>query len=382
METKKTTLEISGILGVYVRTSVETDGTSIEQQKKLGIQFCKKNKFEYQIYEDEGKSGFKIEDDDNPFKNRQGLLKLISDIENKIIDKVWVYEHSRFSRNQHGSYVLFRIFEKHKITVYEKDKLFDMNDPQTQMIRGILDSISQYERHLIVSRTTRGLHESINRGIRGYSEFYGYKKEGKTDDGYVKWIPVKSEIENIKYSYKRLLEGSPVKNVLLELYKNKKINENERSILTKKWTRILRHFENTGYSLNTDGLQIFNQFKRCEIENLRELDNPKYYVNSVTYPIKMVLVEDWIKVVEKLQVHKIIYKEKMRRTNTEMLTGIIMCPYCESKYYLYSNHYQSHGKEYNYQYYKHTFYGKGSCNNTKTLNVEKTNDMFSVFFFY
>jgi DNA invertase Pin-like site-specific DNA recombinase len=69
-----------GITGIYIRTSIETDNTSIEQQKKEGIRFCKKNKLEYQIYEDEGKSGFKIEDDENPFKNRCGLTSLISDI--------------------------------------------------------------------------------------------------------------------------------------------------------------------------------------------------------------------------------------------------------------------------------------------------------------
>jgi DNA invertase Pin-like site-specific DNA recombinase len=273
-----------GILGIYVRTSVDTDGTSIDQQKKEGIKFCKKYKFEYQIYEDEGKSGFKIEGNENPFKNRKGLTNLIQDIEKNLIDKVWVWEHSRFSRNQYGSYVLFRIFEKYGIIVYEKDKQFDMNDPQSQMIRGVLDSISQYERHLIVGRTTRGLHNSINKGIRGYREFYGYKKDGKTDDGYVKWVPVKSEIENIKYCYQKLLEGSTVKSIVIELYKNKKINENTRSVLTKKWTRVIRHFENTGYSLNTDGLKIFNSFKRCEIESLRELDNTKYYVKSITYP--------------------------------------------------------------------------------------------------
>jgi hypothetical protein len=250
------------------------------------------------------------------------------------------------------------------------------------MIRGVLDSISQYERHLIVGRTTRGLHDSINRGIRGYREFYGYKKEGKTDDGYVRWSPVKSEIENIKYSYERILKGSTIKSILLELYKNKKITESERSVLTKKLSRILRHFENTGYSLNTDGLKIFNSFKRCEIESLGELDNPKYYVKSITYPLELVSIENWIKAVEKLQVHKIIYKEKKRRTNTEMLTGIIACPYCESKYYLYSNHYTSHGKEYNHRYYKHTFYGKGSCKNTKSLDIERTNKMFKLFFFY
>jgi hypothetical protein len=31
-----------GITGIYVRTSIETDGTSIDQQKKEGIKFCKR----------------------------------------------------------------------------------------------------------------------------------------------------------------------------------------------------------------------------------------------------------------------------------------------------------------------------------------------------
>jgi DNA invertase Pin-like site-specific DNA recombinase len=106
-----------GILGIYVRTSIDKENTSIEQQKKTGINFSKKNKFEYQIYEDVGKSGFKIEDDENPFKNRQGLTKLIEDIENKTIDKVWVFEHSRLSRNEYSSFILNRIFQKYNITI-------------------------------------------------------------------------------------------------------------------------------------------------------------------------------------------------------------------------------------------------------------------------
>jgi DNA invertase Pin-like site-specific DNA recombinase len=374
-------METSGITGIYVRTSIETDGTSIEQQKKEGIKFCKKNKFEYQIYEDEGKSGFKIEDDENPFKNRQGLTKLINDIENKIIDKVWVYEHSRFSRNQYGSIILFRIFKKHKIIVYEKDKLFDMNDPQTQMVSGILDSISQYERHLIVSRTTRGLYDSINRGIRSYSDFYGYKKDGKTNDGYVKWIPVKSEIENIKYCYKQLLEGSTIKTVLLKLYNNKKLRETEKSYLVKKWTRLLKHFEYTGYSLNTDGLKVFNSFKKYEIKTLGELNNKKYYVDSINYPTKIVSIDDWITVVERLQIRKV--KEKIRRTDTELCTGIINCHYCNQKYYFNYRSVVSKGKKYNYKYYRHIFYNREECNQTpKTLDLDRTDEIFEVFLFY
>jgi hypothetical protein len=277
--------------------------------------------------------------------------------------------------------VLFRIFEKHNITIYEKDKQFDMNDPQSQMIRGVLDSISQYERHLIVSRTTRGLHDSINRGIRSYSDFYGYKKDGKTDDGYVRWIPVKSEIENIKYCYEQLLSGSALKTILLKLYNNKKARETEKSYLFKKWTRLLKHFEYTGYSLSTDGLKILNSFKKHETESLRELSNKKYYVDSVNYPVKIVSVDDWITVAERLQIKRI--KEKIRRTDTELCTGIINCHYCNQKFYFNYRSVVSKGKEYHYKYYRHIFHNRYECNQTpKTLDLDRTDRIFEVFFFY
>ena len=359
-------------MGIYVRTSIEKENTSIGQQKELGIKFCRKNKYDYQVYEDIGKSGYKIEDENDPFKNRQGLLKLITDIENKIIDKVWVYEHSRLSRNEYSSFVLFRIFEKYNITVYENDKKFDFNNPQNKMIQGILTQISQYERHLITSRTTRGVHDTINRGIRGYSQFYGYKKGGIKDDGYMKWIPVESEIEKIRFCYQRFLSGNSIYSIIEDLYKNK-LTEKQRPSLTIKFSRTLQHFEYTGYSLNTDGLEIFNKFKKCEIESIKELKDKKYYVKSVSFPVKIVSIENWIKVVEKLQVHKKVYKDKMRRTDTEIFTGIIQCPYCEMRYY-YTN-------DKNHFYYKH--FPKKLCKQLpKSFRIEKMNNLVEVFFFY
>ena len=361
-----------GILGIYVRTSIDKENTSIEQQKKIGVNFSKKNKFEYQIYEDVGKSGFKIEDDENPFKNRQGLTKLIDDIENKTIDKVWVYEHSRLSRNEYSSFILNKIFQKNNITIYENDKVFDMNNPQNQMIQGILTQISQYERHLIINRTKRGVHDTINRGIRGFFKLYGYKKDGKKDDGYMKWTPVDSEIENIRYSYQQFLQGKPIKEIASDLFKNK-FTEKRRTYYICYLSRILRQFLYTGYSLNIDGLEIYNKFINCEIDSINELNDKKYYVKSASFPAKIVSIENWIKTVEKLQVYKKVYKDKMRKTDTEMVTGIIQCPYCELRYY-----YVTDKKIY---YYKH--YSKGSCGQRpKSFRIDNLNDLFKTFFFY
>ena len=361
-----------GIAGIYVRTSVDKENTSIDQQKELGVKFCKKNRFQYQIYEDIGKSGFEVEDEKNPFKNRQGMKRLLNDIENKIVDKVWVYENSRLSRRDITSFVLTKIFTKHNVTVYEREKEFDMNNPQNQMIQGILTQISQYERHLIVDRTTRGLHDTFNRGIRGFNNVYGYKKDGKKDDGYMKWTPVEFEIENVKYTFKKFLEGTPIKEIVSEVFKKNKLSPLQFETTYRRWRRLFTQFVYTGYSLNTDGLEIFNKFKNCEIDNLRELNNDKYFIKSIPFPVQMVSIEDWIRANEKLYETKAVYKDRMRRTNTEFLTGIIECPYCNFKYFLFNG-----GK---YYYYRH-YYTK-ACEHKRTITVGKLNKLFDVFFFY
>ena len=56
------------LVGIYVRTSVDHENTSIDQQKELGIKFCDAHGFQYQVYEDIGKSGFKIDDENAPLK--------------------------------------------------------------------------------------------------------------------------------------------------------------------------------------------------------------------------------------------------------------------------------------------------------------------------
>jgi hypothetical protein len=247
-----------------------------------------------------------------------------------------------------------------------------MNDPHTQMLSGILSQISQYERHLITTRSTRGVHDTINRGIRGFNQLYGYKKGGIQENGYMKWIPVKSEIENLKYLYQEFLGGTSIYNITYVIFK-KTITEKNNAAFKSKLARLLGQFVYTGYSLTTDGLEMYNQYKRGGIDSIKELKDKKYYVKSLSYPEKLVSIENWIKVVEKLQVNRDVYRNKMRRTEKEMATGIIQCPYCELRYY--------YCEDKKFLYYKH--YPKRLCGQLpKSFRIEKINGLFEAFLFY
>jgi DNA invertase Pin-like site-specific DNA recombinase len=374
------------MLGVYCRTSKESE-TSIEQQKKLGTEFALNNNFQFETYEDEGISGFKISDDDiDPFNNRPAFTTLINDIKAKKITKVWVFEHSRLSRNDYASAAIFNIFEKYGIELYENGKKLDLNDPQFQMMRKILDAVSQYERHLIVNRTTRGLYNAIDKGTRGYSKFYGYENVGKKENGKTNWKPVESRLNQIKYAYTRIVEGTPIRQIIRELNQNKSISRKEWSILQSRLVAMLRHFEYTGYCFNLEGTRIYQQLLNGEFENVSALNNQKYFVKSIPYPIEIISIENWFKVFEKLVINKrIFWKNKetsFKRASKGLATGIIECPCCHFRYYTWAT--TNPKKTMKYLYYKHaTSPNIENCQqHPKSFRSNKTDEIFKLFFFY
>jgi DNA invertase Pin-like site-specific DNA recombinase len=376
------------MLGIYVRTSREDDKkeSPIEQQKKAGIQFAVDNKYRYEIYEDKGVSGFKIANDDNdPFKNRPRFTDLINDIKAKNIDKVWVWEHSRLSRNQYSSAIIFNIFEKNNVKVFEKDKEFILNDPQSKIFRGVLDALAEYERSQIVGRTTRGLHNRIDQGKRTFGKLYGYRKSGIDPKGYQVLETVESEIENIKYGYKRIQEGATLRQLTLELYNNKSFDRLESLRISRLWYKILRHFSYTGFELNMAGLEIMKKFDNFEINDLSVLNDEKYRTKSSNYPYQLIPIEKWIKVVERLRINRQMRKDgKTRKASKDLATGIITCSGCGQKYYSHTHTSKKNGKEYDYVYYKHyaAMQNVIGCPQKKSFAVGNMNEIFKLFYFY
>jgi DNA invertase Pin-like site-specific DNA recombinase len=279
------------MLGIYCRASIQQDieSSTISKQRTAGISFAEEHKFEYEIYEDKGISGFKISDDDqDPFNNRPAFKNLINDIKNKKIDKVWVWEHSRLSRNKYASVFIFNVFEKFKITLYENRKEFKLDDPDITFQMSILDAAAQYERQLIVSRTTRGKHKRINEGKRVYQKLYGYKSSGKDETGHTIWKPVESEIENYKYISRRYLEGATLRKIYLEVHETDKLSGRKLTSYTTTIGNILRGYQYTDYQLTVEGSKVYKSFRKGQIESLQILLDRKYWVKSVPFPIELI----------------------------------------------------------------------------------------------
>jgi len=332
--------------GVYCRTSGDLD-SSIEQQQIAGIAFCKANNWDFEIYKDEGVSGYrkyvdknkkpevkKTDDDDDlddPL-NREGFSDLLHDIKQKKIDKVWVWEQSRLSRRNRDTENILYMFQKHNIELWEKDKKIDLDDPQTKLLRGVIGAFSEFERSLTVGRTTRGLKHIIDNGERSYQAFYGYESVSKNKEGKAIWQIVESQLNVVKFTYQELLKGSSYKKILYSLYDNRFVSLEEYKSLQRRLIQIIRHFEYTGYTWNYEGSKIYQGILKGKITDILFLNNPKYYVPCLAYPEQIVSIKDWFFIFEKSIIRKRVIDARkeshLKTASTGMSTGIIelLCP--------------------------------------------------------
>jgi DNA invertase Pin-like site-specific DNA recombinase len=115
------------------------------------------------VYE-EKISGFKKNED------RKQLTKLLNDLDNKKIEKVYVWEMSRLGRNVIEVLKTIEILNSKKISLYIKNYNLETLDdklnpnPLSMFMIQILTSVSQMERDQIKQRMKSGYDNHINNG--------------------------------------------------------------------------------------------------------------------------------------------------------------------------------------------------------------------------
>lgn len=380
-------------LAIYARTSVDKDEfkTSIEQQIEEGKKFAIAHNLEYEVFSDKGVSAYKIEDEKDPYYTRDEFKQLMEKISKNVFSDLWVWEASRLSRNDLAMAKIKTSLIAHNVILHTKSQTFDLTKPQDKLNLSILSDFSEYERDLIVERTTRGLHKAINEGKRSFSHFYGYEKAGFENGNFTYKIDER-KIEQVKQAYKLFLEGNSLRQISFILEESNIITPKERLKLATKWGRILAHKEYTGYSLNMDGLKIEKQFSNNEIGSLVQLkDIEKYWVKSQVYKEQIISIEDWIICREKLQTYKKNISDRKKHYSVEIdiekkqgiSTGIVKCYDCGCGYYIHRTKSKNKRNESVYTpYYKHrSLMNNNNCKqNPKTIKKEKLDNIMRFFF--
>lgn len=196
-----------GVLGVYCRISNKRDNYSLGEQKRMGIEVCELNGYEYKVYE-EVESGIKGK------VGRKYFNEMMSLVERGELEGVVIYNVDRFLRDKRVSIEIEDIYEeidgfelyvdgfKREIGEYEKDK-----DWWEYEVSRSSNEIRSMRRKFFM-----GLKKSYRDGISvGGGKKYGYDRVGNKKSE-KRLVVNEKEKESIVYLFKLLNSKRKLKN--------------------------------------------------------------------------------------------------------------------------------------------------------------------------
>lgn len=198
-------------LHIYTRVSTMAQadhGTSLQSQLELGIKKAKELGFEYQHWDEGGKSSHHEDIADRPV-----LFDLYRQIKTGSVKHLWIYDQSRLSRNDQVASLFRYECNKQGVTLYTKDGQFDLSSPQDKFLKQLLDAVAEFDNSTRTERTRLGkLHRVRSGSWHGGPPPFGYKLENK------KLVINEDEAVWVKQIFKRSLAGaaSPELKVFLD----------------------------------------------------------------------------------------------------------------------------------------------------------------------
>lgn len=182
-------------IGIYSRQSTDKQ-KSIPFQMELGEKFAKENNWKFKHYTDKGISGgAKIED-------RKEFAQMLEDIQDGIIQKVWIWEQDRLEREPMTWYIFCDAITEARAELYEDGKLIDLDDENTFMLKGIKSLMNRSERKKSTKKSKAKLHSMVEKGYAHGLIPYGY-----TRDENKRMIIEADEAEIIRKIFRWSLDG-------------------------------------------------------------------------------------------------------------------------------------------------------------------------------
>lgn len=167
----------------YLRVSTDNQskyGYSLAEQRAEVIKYCNDNGYELvDIFEDAGKSGATVNEEEMSIEGRDGLIEMLSTIRDNNIKYVVVLNTSRLWRSDFVKVIIHRELKKYNVDVKAIDRetySIYINNPSDILINGMFELLDLYERVEIALKLKRGRSQKAKTG--GYSGGgapYGYR---------------------------------------------------------------------------------------------------------------------------------------------------------------------------------------------------------------
>lgn len=348
-------------IGIYCRVSTEEQrikGISLHDQKQRGIEFCKRNNYQYEVFEDGGISG------EDPIEKRPSLNRLIEKIlakpqivNNEVLNEfygIYVIELDRLSRNTKVSRFIKETLVENKVKLFVAEgRETNFEDPNDNLMFEFKSLLDEYENKKTRVRIKNALKRNVIDGKVGGGKLINY---GYTKDENKKLIIEETEAKVVKLIYQLCLQGKGTK-VIADLL-------NEKGIPTKR--------DLVDAPMKVKGKKK-EKFKWRDSVIYRILTNPIYKgqrkFKGEFYPSPKIVDEN---IFDSIQ--EILLKRKNNKNTTNkyfyLLKGLIFCGKCGSRMYgrkredLSDNQYICSSQRY-----------KGEFCGNRGINIDKIEDI-------
>jgi DNA invertase Pin-like site-specific DNA recombinase len=187
---------------VYTRKSseegLEQEFNSLDAQREACEAYIASQRSEGWVvvrdqYDDGGISGGTLD--------RPALQRLLSDIEDGLVDVVVVYKIDRLSRSLMDFSKLVEVFDRNNVTFVSVTQSFNTTTSMGRLTLNILLSFAQFEREVTAERIRDKVRASRMKGIfMGGTPPYGYKPKDR------KLVIEETEAKNVRWIFARFLE--------------------------------------------------------------------------------------------------------------------------------------------------------------------------------
>ena len=142
------------ILYIYTRvstTSQKEEGTSLDEQKRLGIAKAKELGMDYEVHEEGAKSG-----SGENINDREVISNLLSLINQGHVNHLYVYHQDRLSRDTYVSARINYDLRKNNVVVHTSYGSYETSNPQDKLMMGLIGLIADYENTIRTARLKTG----------------------------------------------------------------------------------------------------------------------------------------------------------------------------------------------------------------------------------
>ena len=248
---------------IYARKSVlREDSISIESQIELckeEIESCRrklkdKELFDIVIYSDNGYSGKNTD--------RPNYQRMIRDIRNGKIDKVFVYRLDRISRSVLDFSSMMDLFQKYKVDFISTTEDFDTSSPMGRAMLNICIVFAQLERETIQQRVIDAYLSRSRKGFyMGGNVPYGFRLTPTTIDGIKTsmYTPIPEEADDVRMIYRMYSNPTTSLGDIQKELQSREVAPNRRRIRSWCSNRIASLIKNPTYTSND--IRIYQFYK-------------------------------------------------------------------------------------------------------------------------